>query len=280
MGSDIAATYGDDDQCHRCMLDCYNQLGRLYTSAGQANAWRLFLTNSSAFAQQLASDAVTPTALQMQKYSVSSLYIGVTLAVLSTVLIGASFIIKKKALIKVAQQGVRAGDGGYEYLREWMWWVGMVSMAVGEAANFVAYAFAPATLVTPLGALSVIIGTLLSAKFLKERLNLIGKVGCVLCLIGSTSIVMHAPGEGNVESLDNFFGLVKQPGFVAYVVLVTAASVYLIFYVQPEVGQEKVTVPIAICSLIGSFSVIGVKALGIGFRATFSGQRKCEIFSA
>jgi magnesium transporter len=32
------------------------------------------------------------------------------------------------------------------------------AVAVGEAANFAAYAFAPAILVTPLGALSVLIG--------------------------------------------------------------------------------------------------------------------------
>lgn len=32
-----------------------------------------------------------------------------------------------------------------------------ISVGTGEAANFAAYAFAPATLVTPLGALSVLI---------------------------------------------------------------------------------------------------------------------------
>lgn len=33
----------------------------------------------------------------------------------------------------------------------------MMAMVLGEAANFAAYAFAPAILVTPLGALSIII---------------------------------------------------------------------------------------------------------------------------
>lgn len=33
-----------------------------------------------------------------------------------------------------------------------------MTVAVGEVANFAAYAFAPAILVTPLGALSVLIG--------------------------------------------------------------------------------------------------------------------------
>lgn len=49
-------------------------------------------------------------------------------------------------------------------------------MGFGEALNFIAYAFAPATLVTPLGALSVIVTALLSQHFLGEILNILGKV--------------------------------------------------------------------------------------------------------
>jgi hypothetical protein len=49
------------------------------------------------------------------------------------------------------------GAGGFSYLCEPVWWAGMSFMIVGEAANFAAYAFAPATLVTPMGALSIIV---------------------------------------------------------------------------------------------------------------------------
>jgi hypothetical protein len=49
------------------------------------------------------------------------------------------------------------GAGGFSYLREPVWWAGFLTMAAGEVANFAAYAFAPAVLVTPLGALSIII---------------------------------------------------------------------------------------------------------------------------
>jgi len=49
-------------------------------------------------------------------------------------------------------------------------------VAIGEAANFIAYAFAPASLVSTLGVLSVLVTTILSSKFLKEKLNFIGKV--------------------------------------------------------------------------------------------------------
>ena len=52
---------------------------------------------------------------------------------------------------------VGAGAGGFSYLCEPIWWAGMSFMVIGEIANFAAYAFAPATLVTPLGALSIIV---------------------------------------------------------------------------------------------------------------------------
>lgn len=51
-----------------------------------------------------------------------------------------------------------------------------IEVGIGEAANFAAYAFAPASLVTPLGALSVLISAILASKYLNEKLNLIGKV--------------------------------------------------------------------------------------------------------
>ncbi|KAL0459139.1 UNVERIFIED_CONTAM: putative magnesium transporter NIPA3 [Sesamum latifolium] len=74
---------------------------------------------------------------------------GFILALLSSGFIGASFIVKKIGLRRAAAaSGV--GVGGYSYLMEPLWWLGMITMVIGEVANFVAYAFAPAVLVTPL----------------------------------------------------------------------------------------------------------------------------------
>ncbi|XP_039048295.1 probable magnesium transporter NIPA3 [Hibiscus syriacus] len=82
---------------------------------------------------------------------------GLVLAISSSLFIGASFIVKKKGLKKAGASGVRAGVGGYSYLLEPLWWAGIITIIVGEIANFAAYAFALAILVTPLGALSIII---------------------------------------------------------------------------------------------------------------------------
>lgn len=49
-------------------------------------------------------------------------------------------------------------------------------VGIGEVANFAAYAFAPASLVTPLGALSVLVSSVLAAIYLHEKFNVIRQV--------------------------------------------------------------------------------------------------------
>ena len=102
-------------------------------------------------------DGLQNSTLTLQHQS-RDFIIGLSLAVSSSVFIGSSFIIKKKGLLRVGRSSSnRAGSGGYAYLKEWLWWLGLITMGVGEAANFAAYGFAPAILVTPLGALSVLL---------------------------------------------------------------------------------------------------------------------------
>ncbi|KAJ0473915.1 putative magnesium transporter NIPA [Helianthus annuus] len=103
--------------------------------------------------------------------------------------------------------------GGYSYLKEPWWWAGMMSMIIGEVANFAAYAYAPAILVTPLGALSMIIRYAVLAHYcLDERLHIFGVVGCALCVVGSTTIVLHAPQETQVKSVKEIWFFATEPG--------------------------------------------------------------------
>ena len=142
----------------------------------------------------------------------SDQHIGLALAISSSVFIGSSFIVKKRGLRLAGASGLRAGAGGFSYLREPVWWAGLLSMVVGEIANFSAYAFAPAVLVTPLGALSIIVSAVLAHHLLNERLNLFGILGCVLCINGSVTIVLHAPPERQVSSVLEIWDLAMAPG--------------------------------------------------------------------
>ncbi|XP_022642318.1 probable magnesium transporter NIPA4 isoform X2 [Vigna radiata var. radiata] len=199
---------------------------------------------------------------------------GLCLALSSSFFIGASFIVKKKGLKKAGASGLRAGSGGYSYLYEPLWWVGMITMIVGEIANFAAYAFAPAILVTPLGALSIIISAALAHIILRERLHIFGILGCVLCVVGSTTIVLHAPQEREIESVTEVWDLAMEPAFLLYAALVITATFILIFHFIPLYGQTHIMVYIGVCSLVGSLTVMSVKALGIAIKLTLSGMNQ------
>ncbi|XP_046388165.1 magnesium transporter NIPA2 [Ischnura elegans] len=206
-------------------------------------------------------------------YDTTGYYIGLGLAVSSSLFIGSSFIIKKRALIKLSRRGgIRAGAGGFGYLKEWVWWAGFFSMGLGEAANFAAYAFAPATLVTPLGALSVLVSAILSSYFLHENLNLLGKLGCVLCILGSTVIVLHSPKEVEVENLQVLQEYAQAPGFIVYVSIIFLVSLFFGLYLSPRQGHSNVLIYITICSAIGSLSVMSCKGVGLALKSTLTGQ--------
>ncbi|XP_055833916.1 probable magnesium transporter NIPA4 isoform X1 [Solanum dulcamara] len=199
---------------------------------------------------------------------------GLCLALSSSLFIGSSFIIKKKGLQKAAASGLRAGSGGYSYLMEPLWWAGMITMIVGEVANFAAYAFAPAVLVTPLGALSIIISAVLAHMILGEKLHIFGIVGCVLCVVGSTTIVLHAPQERQIESVKELWDLATEPAFLLYATLVIVAVVIIIVQYAPKYGQTHIIAYIGVCSLVGSIGVMSVQALGIALKLTFSGTNQ------
>ncbi|KAL8287210.1 hypothetical protein RQP46_003662 [Phenoliferia psychrophenolica] len=195
--------------------------------------------------------------------------IGLSLAISSSLLIGSSFIWTKKGLASAGEaQGSRA-SANYSYLRNGLWWIGMITIA-----NFAAYTFAPPILVTPLGALSVLIGAVLAAIFLDENLDKIGISGCSLCLVGSVIIILHAPEDREVNTVDEVLAYALQPGFLLYCVTALAVSLFMILKVAPINGTTNPLAYISVCSLAGSVTVMAAKGFGIALKLTFAGNNQ------
>ena len=163
-------------------------------------------------------------------------------------------------------------------------------VVAGEIANFAAYAFAPAILVTPLGALSVLIGSVLGTYFLNETLGLLGKIGCALCLVGSVVIVLHAPGDKDIQDVNEMLRYALSPGtflcplfrgvvaneigFLFYGIAVSILAVIMIYRVAPQHGRKNPLIYLSICSTVGSISVMFVKAFGIAVKLTLGGDNQ------
>ncbi|RKF83896.1 putative magnesium transporter NIPA4 [Golovinomyces cichoracearum] len=220
----------------------------------------------------------------------SNRYIGLALAITSTMAIGTSnyshsktgfsnsttgtsFVITKKGLMDAEERHGFEGNG-YTYLKSPIWWAGIAALIVGEVANFAAYAFAPAILITPLGALSVLIGAVLGSYFLKEVLGTLGTLGCSICLIGSFIIVLHAPPDKDIQTIDEILHYAIQPGFLTYCLIVLVFNTFMIYRIAPTYGKENPLVFLSICSTVGSVSVMSVKAFGIAVKLTIAGKNQ------
>nr|GMD77795.1 probable magnesium transporter NIPA2 [Ipomoea batatas] len=119
---------------------------------------------------------------------------------------------------------------------------------------------------------------LLAHFILDERLHIFGVVGCILCLVGSVSIVLHAPLERKMESVKEVWHLATQPGFIIYTCLVVCLVLLLIFRFVPRYGQSHLIVYIGICSLTGSLTVMGVKAVGIALKLSVEDSNQFKYF--
>ncbi|GFZ51023.1 hypothetical protein JCM24511_08781 [Saitozyma sp. JCM 24511] len=202
--------------------------------------------------------------------------VGICLAIGSGLFIGTSFVVKKKGLLRATQKhGNQAGEG-HAYLKSWLWWAGMVTMIVGEILNFVAYAFTEAILVTPMGALSVVVAAILSHFLLKETLTFFGWIGCTLCIMGATILALNAPEQQSVTTIAAFEKMFLAPGFLVWGSLCIAASLVTVFYVAPRWGKKNMMPYIGICSLIGGISVSCTQGLGSSIVTSIQGNNQVK----
>ncbi|KAF3922066.1 hypothetical protein ABW20_dc0108194 [Dactylellina cionopaga] len=198
--------------------------------------------------------------------------VGVTLAVASGVFIGISYVLKKKGLLQANIKDNSKPGEGVGYLKNAWWWTGMILMIIGEICNFTAYAFVDAILVTPLGALSVVITAILSSIFLKERLSFVGKAGCFVCVVGSVIIAVNAPEQSAVSDIQDMKRYIIAPGFLSYAGVVILACLFVIFWVGPRYGDKSMMVYLSVCSAIGGLSVVATQGLGAAVVAQAGGK--------
>lgn len=113
---------------------------------------------------------------------------------------------------------------------------------------------------------------------LGEKLQKMGMLGCLLCIVGSTEIVLHAPQEKSLTSVLEIWLLAVQPAFLLYTASAIAVAFFLILYCAPRYGQTNIFVYIGICSIIGSLTVMSVKAIGIAIKLTLDGANQFVYF--
>lgn len=96
------------------------------------------------------------------------------------------------------------------YLKSPWWWLGIVMMTIGETGNFLAYGFAPASIVSPLGVVGLISNCLIAPLMLKERFRQRDFWGVLIAIGGAVTVVLSAKTSEKQLDPDGLWDDIKR----------------------------------------------------------------------
>jgi hypothetical protein len=146
------------------------------------------------------------------------------------------------------------------YVQLWLWWLGFLATIVGEMGNFAAYGFAPASLIAPLGAVSVLSNAFIAALILREGFRLRDSAGCALCIGGGVVIVLAGTSHPAEPDMKGFLVMVQDPIFIGYMACLFLFTALMLGF-QDQYGEAHVSYYVLLCSMIGSVTVLACKGV-------------------
>jgi drug/metabolite transporter (DMT)-like permease len=193
------------------------------------------------------------SSVQYSLQAVSSSIFGIIIGVVANGAIGASYVIQKKG-------HQMATDRSKKYYLNIVWILGILVMLLGEAGNFFAYGMAPASLVASLGAVSVVVTSVLARIILKEYMHWQSWIGTVMTIIGTCLIIICSPEEVTNVDAGEITVRLSSTVFITYLIFVVDLIIVLLIAENPK-GKKNVIVYIMLCSAIGGVMVISAKSL-------------------
>ncbi|KAI0698636.1 magnesium transporter NIPA-domain-containing protein [Cytidiella melzeri] len=148
-----------------------------------------------------------------------------------------------------------------DYLKSKLWWFGFALMNVGEMGNFISYAFAPASVVAPLGTFALIANCFFAPVMLKERFRKRDVFGILVAVVGAVTVVLSANSSDTRLNPDSLLRAISQKVFIVFSILYVVAALVLSSLSEGSVGQRHVFVDVGLCAIFGGFTVLSTKAL-------------------
>ncbi|XP_062915978.1 NIPA-like protein 2 isoform X1 [Mobula hypostoma] len=161
------------------------------------------------------------------------------------------------------------------YYKSKLWWCGIFLMGLGELGNFAAYGFAPATLVAPLGCVSVIASAAMSVVFLKEKLRSSDILGGSLAVLGTYLLVTFAiNGQQDITAI-KIHNYIVSWEFLVYLTLEFVLFCVLL-YLNKRRGLNHIVILLLMSSILASLTVISVKAVAGMVTTSIEGQLQLQ----
>jgi hypothetical protein len=136
------------------------------------------------------------------------------------------------------------------YLKSPYWWAGIILMTVGEAGNFLAYGFAPASIVSPLGVVALISNCIIAPFMLKEPFRKRDALGVVIAVGGAVTVVLSASDNNPKLGPGEIWDLITRWEFETYLG-VTVGVIAVLMVASNRYGDKNILIDLGLVGLFG-----------------------------
>lgn len=125
-------------------------------------------------------------------------------------------------------------------------------MTTGEAGNFLAYGFAPASIVSPLGVVALISNCIIAPFMLKEPFRKRDALGVIIAVGGAVTVVLSASDNNPKLGPDEIWDLIRRWEFETYLGI-TCAVIAALMVASNRFGDRNILIDLGLVGLFGEF---------------------------
>lgn len=137
------------------------------------------------------------------------------------------------------------------YLKSQYWWLGQILIILGEMGNFLAYGFAPASIVSPLGVVALISNCIIAPVMLHERFRVRDFWGVVIAVAGVVTVVFSANQEETKLEPHDVWDAITTMTFEIYLG-VTIFLIIVLMWASSKYGRRTILIDLGLVGLFGT----------------------------
>ncbi|KAL6818888.1 DUF803 domain-containing protein [Trichoderma sp. SZMC 28013] len=156
------------------------------------------------------------------------------------------------------------------YLKSPYWWLGQILITLGEAGNFLAYGFAPASIVSPLGVVALVSNCIIAPAMFHEKFRPRDFWGVVIAVSGVVTVVLSANQEETKLNPHDVWGAITTMEFEIYLG-VTTFLIIVLMWASRIYGKRTILIDLGLVGLFGGYTALATKGVSSMLSTSFVG---------
>jgi hypothetical protein len=136
------------------------------------------------------------------------------------------------------------------YLKSPYWWLGQILITLGEMGNFLAYGFAPASIVSPLGVVALVSNCIIAPAMFHEKFRARDFWGVVIAVAGVVTVVLSAKQEETKLNPHDVLDAITTMEFEIYLGI-TVFLIIILMWASPRYGRRTILIDLGLVGLFG-----------------------------